>query len=155
MAVRVICGPPYSAPMAPSDDELRRILSTSRTIAVVGLSDKPERDSNEVARYLRSQGYRIVPVNPALPEVLGERSYPSLAAIPADVRVDLAVVFRRSEAVPPIVDEAIARGIPAVWMQLGVESPVAAQNARAHGLTVVENTCSMVAHRRLKLPPVA
>jgi uncharacterized protein len=140
--------------MPTSDDELRRILATSRTLAVVGLSDKPERDSNEVARYLQSQGYRIVPVNPAVDQVLGERSYPSLAALPADLRVDVAVIFRRSEAVPPIVDEAIARGIPAVWMQLGVENAAAAQNARRHGLAVVENTCSMAVHRRLKLPPI-
>jgi uncharacterized protein len=141
--------------MPPSDEELRRILSTSRTVAVVGLSEKPERDSNEVARYLRSQGYRIVPVNPSVPEVLGERSYPSLSAIPADLRVDLALVFRRAEAVPPIVDEAIARGLPAVWMQIGIEHAAAAQKGRAHGLAVVENTCAMVAHRRLKIPPVS
>jgi hypothetical protein len=141
--------------MAPTDEELRSILTKTSTIAVVGLSEKPDRDSNEVARYLRSQGYAIVPVNPALPEVLGLRSYPSLTAIPADVRVDLAVIFRRSEAVPPVVDQAIARGIPAVWMQLGVQNPEAAKRARAHGLAVVEDTCSMAAHRRLKLPPVA
>jgi len=140
--------------MASTDEELRRILTTSRTIAVVGLSEKPERDSHEVARYLRAQGYRIIPVNPAVPEILGERSFPSLAAIPPKVRVDLAVVFRRGEAVPPIVDEAIARGVPAVWMQLGVENRTAAQNGRAHGLSVVENTCAMTTHRRLKLPPV-
>jgi uncharacterized protein len=140
--------------MAPTDEELRRILTSTKTVAVVGLSEKPERDSNEVARYLKAQGYRVVPVNPAVPEVLGERSYPSLAAIPSSVRVDLAVVFRRSDAVPPVVDEAIARGIPAVWMQLGVENPGAAAKARAHGLLVVENTCSMVAHRRLGIPPV-
>ena len=140
--------------MVPSDDELRRVLSGARTVAVVGLSDKPERDSNEVARYLRSQGYRIVPVNPAVTEVLGERSYPSLAAIPADLRVDVALVFRRSEAVPLLVDEAIARGIPAVWMQLGVRNPEAAARARARGLFVVEDLCSMATHRRLHLPPV-
>jgi hypothetical protein len=141
--------------MAPTDEELRSILTKASTIAVVGVSEKPERDSNEVARYLRSQGYSIVPVNPALPQVLGLRSYPSLTAIPAEVRVDLAVIFRRGEAVPPVVDQAIARGIPAVWMQLGVQNPEAAKRARAHGLAVVEDTCSMAAHRRLKLPPAA
>lgn len=141
--------------MATTDEELRAILTGARTVAVVGLSDNPERDSNQVARYLQGQGYRIVPVNPAVPELLGERSYPSLAAIPAGVRVDVAVVFRRSDAVPAIVDEAIARGIPTVWMQLGVEHAAAAANARAHGLRVVENTCSMATHRRLRLPPVA
>ena len=141
--------------MAPSDEELRRILTGARTIAVVGLSERTDRDSNEVARYLKAQGYAIVPVNPSVAEVLGEKAYPSLAAIPPSVRVDLAVIFRRSEAVPPIVDEAIARGIPAVWMQLGVQHPEAARNARSHGLDVVENTCSMTVHRRLRLPPVA
>ena len=135
------------------DDELRGILSTSRTIAVVGLSENPERDSNEVARYLQSQGYRIVPVNPALRAVLGEPAYPSLSAIPPEVRVDLAVVFRRSEAVPAVVDDAMARGIPAVWMQLGVRHPAAAARARARGVQVVEDTCSMAAHRRLRIPP--
>jgi uncharacterized protein len=140
--------------MPPTDEELRKILSDARTIAVVGLSDKPDRDSNEVARYLLAQGYTIVPVNPTLPEILGARSYPSLAEIPAEVRVDVAVVFRRSDAVPAIVDEAIARRIPAVWMQLGVEHPAAARKARDHGLTVVENTCAMVTHRRLKIPSV-
>jgi len=137
------------------DEELRRILTSSRTVAVVGLSERPERDSHEVARYLQSQGYRIVPVNPTVREVLGERSYPSLSAIPAGIRVDLAVIFRRGEAVPEIVDEAIARGIPAVWMQLGVESPAAATRAQAHGLAVVENSCFMVTHRRLGIPPTA
>jgi uncharacterized protein len=138
----------------PSDDELRRLLTSARALAVVGLSEKPERDSNEVARYLQSNGYRIVPVNPSVPEVLGERSYPSLTAIPREVKVDLVVIFRRSESVPAVVDDAIARGIPAVWMQLGVENAAAASKARAHGLVVVENTCSMATHRRLHLGPV-
>jgi uncharacterized protein len=137
----------------PSDEELRALLSGARTLAIVGLSEKTDRDSNEVARYLQASGYRIVPVNPAVPEVLGERSYPSLAAIPPEQSIDMAVIFRRSDAVPPIVDEAIARGIPAVWMQLGVENAPAAAKARAHGLAVVENTCTMATHRRLRVPP--
>lgn len=137
--------------MWPSDDRFREILSNARTIAVVGLSDKPERDSNEVARYLQSAGYRIVPVNPMLSEVLGEKAYPSVDAIPASIRIDLLDVFRRSEEVPPILDQAIARKIPVVWLQLGVRSPSAAENARAHGLTVVEDLCIMVTHRRLGL----
>jgi len=136
--------------MEPTDAEVRDALGRARTIAVVGLSDKPERDSNEVARYLQSQGYRIVPVNPLLPEVLGERSYPSLAAIPPEVRVDIVDVFRRSDQVPPVVDEAIARKAPVVWMQLGVENADAAAKARAAGITVFENLCIMVQHRRLR-----
>jgi uncharacterized protein len=136
--------------MTVSDEELRDVLGHARTIAVVGLSDKPDRDSNEVARYLQSQGYRIVPVNPMLPEVLGEKAYPSLTAIPPELRVDIVDVFRRSDQVPPVVDEAIARGDKVVWMQLGVEHAEAAAKARAAGLTVFENLCIMVQHRRLK-----
>jgi len=139
----------------PSDAELRDVLSRARTIAVVGLSDKPERDSNEVARYLQAQGYRIVPVNPMVPEVLGERSYPSLAAIPSEIRVDIADVFRRSDQVPPVVDEAVARRVPVIWMQLGVEHADSAAKARASGATVYENLCIMVQHRRLRIPPKA
>jgi uncharacterized protein len=140
--------------MPPSDDELRAILARARTIAVVGLSDKPDRDSNEIARYLLSQGYHVVPVNPMLSEVLGAKSYPTLAAIPATEKIDVVDVFRRSEQVPPIVDEAIARHDPVVWMQLGVEHGAAAAKARAAGITVLENRCIMVDHRRLKIPPV-
>jgi uncharacterized protein len=141
--------------VAPSDAELRLILGRARTIAVVGLSDKPDRDSNEVARYLQAQGYRIVPVNPLLPSVLGERSFPSVAAVPPEVRLDIVDIFRRSEQVPPIVDEAVARHVPVVWMQLGVRHAEAAESARAQGLTVVEDLCIMQQHRRLAIPPVA
>jgi hypothetical protein len=137
--------------MAATDAELRDVLGQARTIAVVGLSDKPDRDSNEVARYLQAQGYRIVPVNPMLTEVLGEKAYPSLSAVPPDVRVDLVDIFRRSDQVPPVVAEAIARGVKAVWMQLGVENAEAAAKARRAGVTVVENLCIMVQHRRLRM----
>ncbi len=136
------------------DEQLRNILASARTIAVVGLSDKPDRDSHTVARYLQGQGYRIIPVNPSVPEVLGERSYPSLSAIPPDTKVDLVDIFRRSEQVPPVVDEALARGVPVIWMQLGVEHPEAAAKARAAGVTVLENRCIRVDHQRLRLPPI-
>ncbi|MGD1100379.1 MAG: CoA-binding protein [Thermoplasmata archaeon] len=136
--------------MVATDAELRDVLARAKTIAVVGLSDKPDRDSNEVARYLQSQGYRIVPVNPMLTEVLGEKAYPSLSAIPADVRVDLVDVFRRSDQVPPVAEEAIARGAKVLWMQLGVENAAAAAKARGAGMTVFENLCIMVQHRRLR-----
>jgi len=139
--------------MTPTDPELRSVLETARTIAVVGLSDKPDRDSNEVARYLQSQGYRIVPVNPMVPEALGERSFPSVSAIPGNVRVDIVDIFRRSDQVAPIVDDAIARHVPTVWMQLGVENSEAAAKARKLGMTVVENLCIMVQHRRLGIRP--
>ncbi len=148
-AVSIKNGVPFPSSVPPGDDELRAILGRARTVAVVGLSDKPDRDSNEVARYLQAKGYRIVPVNPQLSEVLGERAYPSVSAIPPEIRLDVVDIFRRSDQVPPIVDEAIARRVPVVWMQLGVESPAAAAKARAHGLVVVENSCIMQQHRRL------
>jgi predicted CoA-binding protein len=135
------------------DERLREVLTRARTIAVVGLSDKPQRDSNEVARYLQGQGYRIVPVNPMLTEVLGERAYPSVTAIPSEIRVDIVDIFRRSDEVPPVVREAIERGVPTVWMQLGVEHAGAAATARAAGAIVVEDLCIMVQHRRLGIPP--
>jgi uncharacterized protein len=141
--------------VAVPDSALRAILERARTIAVVGLSDKPDRDSNEVARYLQAQGYRIVPVNPLLPSVLGERSFPSVRAIPPDVTVDIVDIFRRSDQVPPIVDEAVARRVPVVWMQLGVRHEGAATSARSRGLTVLEDLCIMQQHRRLRLPPLA
>src|SRR5271154_5482979 len=140
--------------MTPTDDELRDVLTRARTVAIVGLSDKPERDSNETARYLQAQGYRVIPVNPIAPEILGERSYPSLTAVPSDVRIDIVDLFRRSDQVPPIVDEAIARHVPVVWMALGVETAPAAAQARKAGLTVYENLCIMAQHRRLRLGPL-
>lgn len=140
--------------MALDDASMTRLLTSARTIAVVGLSDKPERDSNEVARYLKSQGYRIVPVNPMLTEVLGERAYPSLTAIPPDLHLDIVDVFRRSDQVPPVVDEALARGVGAIWMQLGVAHAEAAAKAEAQGVPTVQDLCIMVQHRRLHIPPV-
>jgi len=136
-----------------SDDDLRRLLTAARTIAVVGLSDKPERDSNEVARYLQGQGYHVVPVNPTLPQVLGEKSYPSVTEIPTGETIDIVDIFRRSDQVGPVVDDAIARGAGAIWMQLGVENPAAAAVAEARGIPVVQNLCIMQQHRRLHIPP--
>jgi uncharacterized protein len=136
----------------PTDAEIARALTGARTIAVVGLSDRPARDSFRVAEYLQHHGYRIVPVNPQLSAVLGERAYPDLAVVPPDVRIDLVDIFRRSELVPPVVDAAIARGVPVVWMQLGVRNPAAAAAARARGLRVFEDLCTMAEHQRLRLP---
>jgi predicted CoA-binding protein len=135
------------------DPAIRRVLESSRTIAVVGLSDKPDRDSNEVARYLQAQGYRVIPVNPGLTEVLGERAYPSVTAIPANISIDIVDIFRRSDQVPPIIQEALERRAPVIWMQLGVESPGAAARARDAGVTVFENLCIMQQHRRLRIAP--
>ncbi|MCI4336653.1 MAG: CoA-binding protein [Thermoplasmata archaeon] len=135
------------------DAEMREVLVSARTIAVVGLSDKPDRDSYEVARYLQSKGYRIIPVNPMVREVLGEKSYASVAAIPSDIHIDIVDIFRKSDQVLPIVEEALTRGVDAIWMQLGVENPDGATAARARGLAVFENVCIMQQHRRLRIPP--
>ena len=130
-----------------TDAEIKHILETSKAIAIVGLSDKPERDSYHVAAYLQSQGFRIVPVNPIVASVLGERSYASVTDIPDPV--DVVDIFRKPEAVGPVVDEAIAAGARVVWMQLGVVNQAAAEVARAAGLEVVMDRCLKVEHRRL------
>ena len=130
--------------------DIAHILATCRTVAVVGLSPKPHRDSYEIAQYMQAQGWRIVPINPAaqVREILGEPVYPSLMEAAKHVQIDLVDVFRNSANVPPVADEAIAIGAKALWLQLGIEHRVSAENARAAGLTVVQNRCLLVAHRR-------
>jgi predicted CoA-binding protein len=130
-----------------SPGEVRDLLKSVHTIAVVGLSDKPDRDSYHVAAYLKGQGYRIIPVNPAVAEVLGEKSYPSLRDVPE--KIDLVDVFRKPEAVPAIVDDAIVVGAKAVWMQEGIVHNAAADKARAAGLQVVMNKCILKEYRVL------
>lgn len=116
-----------------------RILSDVRTIAVVGISDKPERPSHAVARHLQERGYRIVPVNPKFREVLGEKVYPSLREIPE--KVDLVDVFRKPEEVPPIAEEAIRIGAKYFWMQEGVEHREAQEMLAGAGIPVVADRC--------------
>lgn len=128
-------------------DDARAILTTAKTIAVVGLSNKPDRPSFEVAGYLKDAGYRIIPVNPTIQEALGEKAYARLRDIPE--RVDVVQIFRRPEDVPAVVDEAIAIGAKAVWMQPGAEHEGAAETARKAGLLAVVGACMMVTHRRL------
>lgn len=132
-----------------NDEEIVNLLTSSHTVAVVGLSDKPERDSYQVAFYLKSQGYRIIPVNPNLTEALGERAYASLADIPDSIAVNVVDIFRKPEYIPEVVDQAIARKVRGVWMQKGLVHNAAAQRARAAGLIVVMDRCMMVEHRRL------
>jgi predicted CoA-binding protein len=124
-------------------NDVQHILTHCRTVAVVGLSPKTHRDSYEVAEYLQSHGWRIIPVNPLakVPSILGERVYDSLTQAAAHENIDLVDCFRNSEDIPPIVDEAIALGLGAVWMQLGIEHAEAAAKARQAGLRVVENRC--------------
>ncbi len=124
------------------------ILNSSRIIAVVGLSPEPDRPSYQVARYLKEQGYRIVPVNPGAKEILGELCHPDLSSIPE--AVDAVDIFRRSEEVPAVVEEAIRIGAKAVWMQEGVIDKAAAARAREAGLLVVMDKCMLKQHRRLK-----
>jgi uncharacterized protein len=131
----------------PNSEQVRALLKDSKRIAVVGLSDKPDRDSFVVARYLQAHGYEIIPVNPAVDEVLGCKSYKTLSEVPG--HVDIVDVFRRSEAVPPIVDEAIAIKAGSVWLQLGVVHEEAAKKAEASGLAVVQAKCIKVEHARL------
>ena len=133
--------------MAVSWERMAQIVRSARTIAVVGLSDKPDRPSNEIARYLQKAGYRIIPVNPRLTEALGERVHPSLREI--SEHVDVVLIFRRPEAVPPVVEDAIAMGAPVVWMQPGAENLEAASRAQAAGLTAVVGMCMRTMHRSL------
>jgi uncharacterized protein len=123
------------------------LLREAKTIAVVGLSSNPERSSHGIAQYLQKHGYRVIPVNPAETEVLGEKSYASLKDIPE--HVDIVDVFRRPEFVPDIANEAIEIGAGALWLQLGIIHEEAAREAMAAGLTVVMNRCIAVDHNLL------
>jgi predicted CoA-binding protein len=129
------------------NETLRQVMMGARTIAVVGLSDTSSRPSYGVARYLQSQGYRIIPVNPNVQEVLGEEAYPDLISIPD--AIDMVDIFRRSDQVAPTVDEAITKGVSTIWMQLGVIDEQAARRAQDAGITVVMDRCLAVEHRRL------
>jgi uncharacterized protein len=130
-------------------DDIQHILQHYRTIAVVGLSPKPHRDSFDVSRYMQAQGWRIIPINPNATEVLGEKAYPTLTEAARHERIELVNVFRNSADVPPVAAEAIAIGAQALWLQLGIENTAAADLARAAGLRVVQNKCLMVAHATL------
>lgn len=131
----------------PSDDQIRRILSRPMRIAVVGLSADPQRDSHRVAAFLLARGHDVVPVNPSCGEVLGRRSYPSLRDVPG--AIDMVDVFRPSQHVAAIVEDAIAVRAPIVWTQLGVADDAAAARARAHGITVVMDRCPANEYGRL------
>ena len=122
-------------------------LREANTIAVVGMSPRPDRPSHYVAKYLMEQGYMIIPVNPAVDEVLGMRSYPDLVSIRGTI--DMVDIFRRSSHVPPIVDDAIAVGARFIWMQDGVVHEEAAAKARASGISVVMDNCTLREHSRI------
>lgn len=131
----------------PSDDVIRDILATPKTVAVVGCSPRPERDSHEIAALLQRRGHRMIPVNPTAGAILGEICYPSLRAVP--VPVEMVDVFRRSEEVSAVADDAIAVDAKILWLQLGVIDEAAALRAQAAGLTVVMDRCPAIEYRRL------
>ncbi len=128
---------------------VRQSLADCKTIAVVGLSPKPHRDSFRVAKYMQDHGFRIVPINPNAHEVLGEKGYASLTEAAQHVHIDMVNCFRNSEDIPPIAAEAIAIGAKSLWLQIGVVNDEAAKQATDAGLVVVQNLCLMVEHRQL------
>lgn len=123
----------------PTPDQIRSLLQEVKRIAVVGLSPRPERPSYRVSRAMQGFGYRIVPVRPAVSEVLGEKAYATLSDIPE--KVDMVDVFRAGDQIDPIIDECIALGIPRLWLQDGVINEAAAERARAAGITVIMDRC--------------
>lgn len=127
-----------------SDEEIKEILKNSKTIAVVGLSTDPSKASYMVAEYLMNNGYKIIPVNPSATEILGKKSYPDLKSIPE--KIDIVDIFRKEEAIPQIVDEAIEVGAKIIWMQQGLCHNKSADKARTAGLKVVMNKCIKVEH---------
>ena len=138
-----------------SQNEIKEILTKYKTVAVVGLSREPDKDSYRVSAYLKEHGFRIIPVNPFADEVLGEKSYKSLLGIPTEIQrtIEVIDIFRPAKDVPPIVDQAVKlkemHGKPiVVWMQLGIVNEQAAETAKQAGLTVVMNKCMMVEHER-------
>ena len=129
----------------PESDPIYELLSRARTIAVVGLSESPQRPSHRVAAYMQTQGYSIIPVNPQITEALGEKAYPSLLEVPE--KIDIVDVFRRPEYVDEIVEQAIQLKVPAIWLQEGVINERAAERARKAGMFVVMDRCILKEHR--------
>ena len=134
----------------PSDAELKQLLTSATTIAMVGASSNHEKASYGIMQKLQHAGYRVIPVNPRETEILGERSYPSLVDVPE--RIDIVDVFRRAEDTPGIADEAVTIGAKALWLQSGIVSEDAAARARAGGLTVVMDACIGATHNVLRIP---
>jgi predicted CoA-binding protein len=130
-----------------SNDVITQVLQQSKTIAVVGLSSKPERASYQVAAYLQRHGYRIIPVNPRETQVLGEQAYATLRDVP--VAIDIVDVFRESSAVPEIVSDTIAIGATVLWLQLDIHHAEAEAQAQAAGITVISDVCIKIAHAEL------
>lgn len=134
----------------PTDAELRSILGDAKTIAVVGLSSNPFKDSFEIAEYLQRKGYRIIPVNPNETEVLGETAYPSLLDVPENVQIDVVDVFRRAADTPPVAEQAVRVGAKVLWLQDGIVNDEARRIAEEGGLTVIMGVCIRTTNRRLE-----
>ena len=139
------------APQNPSDEELRQLLTDATTIAIVGASSNPEKESYGIMRKLQKAGYRVIPVNPRETEILGEPSYPSLIDVPE--RIDIVDVFRRAEDTPGIADDAVTIGAKALWLQSGIVSEDAAARAEKGGLIVVMDACIGATHSLLRVAP--
>jgi hypothetical protein len=135
------------------DDEIKDILRNFKAVAVVGISPKEDRPSYIVASYLKSKGYRVIPVRPDGDEILGEKVYHSVSEIPKEITVEVVDIFRRSEDVPPVVEEAIQRAAKAIWMQEGVIHKEAGEKAEKAGLKVVMDRCMKKEHQRLHTLP--
>jgi predicted CoA-binding protein len=129
-----------------SDSEIKEIMSM-KNIAVVGMSKNPDKDAHQIPKYLINSGYNVIPVNPTADEILGRKCYKNLREVPGNV--DVVDVFRPSEDVPPIVKDAIAKGVKVVWMQLGISNKEAEKEALENGIKVVYNRCMMEEHLRL------
>ncbi len=136
--------------MAYDEDKIPEILNSTRNIAVVGISEKAERDSYRVADYLKKQGYVIIPINPVLMEWNGIKAYPDLLTVPGNMKIDVVDIFRKPDAVVPVVKDALKRKPFAIWMQEGVVNSDAAEIARDAGILVVMDRCMMKEHHKLK-----
>jgi predicted CoA-binding protein len=135
----------------PSDDQLRKLLTEGRTIAMVGASSSPDKPSHGIMQKMLAAGYRVIPVNPRETEVLGQKAFASLREIPE--KVDIVDVFRRAEDTPAIADEAVAIGAKAIWLQSGISNEETARRAEAGGLLAVMDACIGVEHSLLRIPP--
>lgn len=130
-----------------SPDQVKQILLDTKTIAVVGMSSRADRPSHDVPKYMQAHGYRIIPINPNAQEILGEKAYPDLLAIPLEIQIDTVQIFLRSEEVPSVVQDAIKIGAKAIWMQEGIRNEQAAVRAEEAGLKVIQDRCMRAAHR--------
>jgi predicted CoA-binding protein len=137
----------------PGNDQLRRLLTSATTIAMVGASGNPDKASYGIMQKLQQDGYKVIPINPKEPEILGERAYPSLIDVPE--KIDIVDVFRRAEDTPSIADDAVKIGAKALWLQSGISNDEAAKRAEAGGLQVVMDACIGATHSMLRIPPKA